>query len=329
MRPKVLIAYSGSGDISFEQSILDGIDAEIVRTDDMVSSEARAAARDADAVMVTVQPVSAAVIATMERCKIICRVGTGIDAIDIPAASARGIWVTNVPDYSIDEVSAHAIALAMAQLRNLFRHRDAVLTGEWRYQAEYPIQRLSNLTYGVLGLGRIGAASARKGRGLGMRVIAHDPYIGDEVFEDVGAERVDWPSLLAESDVLTLHVPLTSETRRMVNANALAQMKPTAFIVNTARGDVIDLDALVAAVKNGTIAGAGLDVLPVEPPPAGHPVLLEERIIVTPHIAWASTEAGRDVKVRGAEDVVRAINGEAPKYPCNEPAGSAVGAVAR
>jgi D-3-phosphoglycerate dehydrogenase / 2-oxoglutarate reductase len=292
------------------------------------SPEARAAARNVDGIMVTVQKVPADLISTMDNCKIICRVGTGIDAIDIPAASARGIWVTNVPDYSIDEVSAHAIALAMAQLRNLFRHRDAVLTGEWRYQAEYPIQRLSNLTLGILGLGRIGKASAQKGRGLGMRVIAYDPYIDEDEFVVAGVERVDWPELLAESDVLTLHVPLTSETRKIVNAEALAQMKPTAFLVNTARGDVIDIDALVAAVKAGTIAGAGLDVLPIEPPLPGDPILHDDRIIVTPHIGWASTEAGYDVKVRGAEDVVRAILGKAPKYPCNEPTGAPVGVAA-
>jgi D-3-phosphoglycerate dehydrogenase / 2-oxoglutarate reductase len=328
MRPKVLIAYAGATDTSIEQSILQGIDADVILTADLESPEARAAARDADGIMVTVQKVPADLISTMENCKIICRVGTGIDAIDIPAASARGIWVTNVPDYSIDEVSAHAIALALAQLRNLFRHRDAVLTGEWRYQAEYPIQRLSNLTLGILGLGRIGKASAQKGRGLGMRVIAHDPYIDEDEFVVAGVERVDWPELLAESDVLTLHVPLTAETRKMVNAEALARMKPTAYLVNTARGDVIDIDALVAAVKAGTIAGAGLDVLPIEPPPPGHPILHDDRIIVTPHIGWASTEAGYDVKVRGAEDVVRAILGKAPKYPCNEPTGAPVGVAA-
>jgi D-3-phosphoglycerate dehydrogenase len=278
--------------------------------------------------MVTVQKVPAGLIESMTSCKIICRVGTGIDAIDIPPASARGIWVTNVPDYSIDEVSAHAIALALAQLRNISRHHTAVLNGEWRYQAEYPIQRLSNLTLGILGLGRIGKASAGKGRGIGMRVIAHDPYIDEDEFVLAGAERVDWPALLSESDVLTLHVPLTPETKHVINSEALAQMKPTAFIVNTARGDVIDIDALVAAVQAGTIAGAGIDVLPVEPPPADHPILHDDRFIVTPHIGWASTEAGRDVKVRGAEDVVRAIRGEAPKYPCNEPAGTPVGAAA-
>jgi D-3-phosphoglycerate dehydrogenase / 2-oxoglutarate reductase len=324
MRPKVLIAYAGATDTSIEQSILQGIDADVVLTADLESPAARAAAREADGIMVTVQTVPADLISTMENCKIICRVGTGIDAIDIPAASARGIWVTNVPDYSIDEVSAHAIALALAQLRNLFRHRDAVLTGEWRYQAEYPIQRLSNLTLGILGLGRIGKASAKKGRGLGMRVIAHDPYIDEDEFVVAGVERVDWQELLAESDVLTLHVPLTAETRKIVNAEALALMKPTAYLVNTARGDVIDIDAMVAAVKAGTIAGAGLDVLPTEPPPPGHQILHDDRIIITPHIGWASMEAGHDVKIRGAEDVVRAILGKAPKYPCNEPTGAPV-----
>jgi D-3-phosphoglycerate dehydrogenase len=267
---------------------------------------------------VTLQPVPALLIAELSRCKIICRVGTGVDAIDIPAASSRGIWVTNVPDYSIDEVSTHAIALVLAQARNLFAHREAARAGDWRYLADTPLRRFAGQTLGVLGLGRIGRASARKGRGLGLEVIACDPYVGDEVFAEGGARRVDFPTLLAESDYLTLHVPLTEETRHLVGAAALALMKSSAYLVNTSRGEVVDIPALLEAVRSNRIAGAAVDVLPVEPPARDDPILSEERIIVTPHIAWASSEAARDVRVRGAEDVVRVLRGEAPRYQCNE-----------
>jgi D-3-phosphoglycerate dehydrogenase len=149
-------------------------------------------------------------------------------------------------------------------------------------------------------------------------VIAHDPHIPDERFAEIGVHRVDLDTLLRESDFVTLHVPLIPETRHLIDAAALVKMKPTAFLINTARGEVVDIDALVDAVRAGTIAGAGIDVLPFEPPPPDHPILHEEGILVTPHIAWASQEAGRDVKIRGAEDVVRVLRGEPPKYPANQ-----------
>jgi D-3-phosphoglycerate dehydrogenase len=259
----------------------------------------------------------------MPKCKIICRVGTGLDAIDIPAATKRGIWVTNVPDYSIDEVSTHAIAFLMALNRNLFRHRQLSGTGSWRYQTERPIARLQGSTLGIIGIGRIGSASARKGLGLGLNVIAFDPYLPDKRFEELGVRRVDFETILRESDYLTLHVPLTPETRHLINTEALANMKPSAFLINTARGEVVDIDALVAAVRAKTIAGAGIDVLPIEPPPADYPILHEESIIVTPHIAWASTESGHDVRERGAQDVVSVLKGLAPKYAANVVAAAA------
>jgi D-3-phosphoglycerate dehydrogenase len=200
----------------------------------------------------------------------------------------------------------------------LFPHRVAGREGRWRYRAETPIRRFAGQTLGVLGLGRIGSASARKGRGLGLNVIASDPYVPDARFTELGVRKVDFETLMRESDFLTLHTPLTPETRHIVDARALALMKPTAYLVNTARGEVVDVDALVAAIRAGTIAGAGIDVLPEEPPPPDHPILHEERIIVTPHIAWASTEAGYDSKVRGTEDVLRVLRGEPPKYPLND-----------
>ena len=316
--PTVLIAYAGHKEVSVEADILQAAGATVVATEATDTPEAEAAFADADALMVSIQPVSAALMDRMPRCRIICRIGTGLDAIDIPAATERGIWVTNVPDYSIDEVSAHAMAFLFALARNLFRHRDLSRTGTWRYQTERPIRRMAGQTLGVLGLGRIGSASARKGLGVGLNVIACDPHIPDERFAAAGVRRVDLDTLLAESDFLTLHVPLIPETRHIVDAAALAKMRPTAFLINTARGEVVDIDALVDAVRSGTIAGAGIDVLPFEPPPPDHPILHEESILVTPHIGWASTEAGHDVKVRGAEDVVRVLRGGPPKYAANE-----------
>jgi D-3-phosphoglycerate dehydrogenase len=314
----VVIAYAKPGEAPVEEEILRAAGIEVVLTGELESESARTAAREAEALMVGLNRISADLMDELTRLKIVTRVGTGVDAIDIPAATTRGIWVTNVPDYSIDEVSTHAISLVLAQARMLFPHRVAGRDGRWRYRAETPIRRFAGQTLGVLGMGRIGSASARKGRGLGLEVIAHDPYLPDERFEELGVRRVDFDTLMRESDFLTLHVPLTDETRRIVDARALSLMKPTAYLVNTARGEVIDVDALVEAVHAGTIAGAGIDVLPEEPPAADHPILHDDRIIVTPHIGWASVEAGHDSKVRGSEDVVRVLRGERPKYPINE-----------
>lgn len=314
--PVVLIGYAGHKEISDELEVLGTAGARVVAVS-LDSPEAEATFAEADALMVSIQPVTAEMMDRMPRCKIICRIGTGLDAIDIPAATERGIWVTSVPDYSIDEVSSHAMAFLLALSRNLFRHRDLSRTGTWRYQTERPIRRLAGQTLGVLGLGRIGSASARKGLGIGLNVIAHDPYLPDDHFTSLGVRPVDFLTLLRESDFLTLHVPLTPETRRIINAGALAQMKPTAFLINTARGKVVDVDALVEAVRAGTIAGAGVDVLPTEPPPPDHPILHEESILVTPHIGWASLEAGKDARTRGSQDVVRVLGGEPPKYPAN------------
>lgn len=326
MRPTVLIAYAEHKDVAEELPILEAAGVEIVAAPTLDDPLAQETLPRADALMVTVQPVSAETLRRMDRCRIVCRVGTGLDAIDIPTATALGIWVTSVPDYSIDEVSAHAMALLLAQARQLFPHRRMAVDGPWRYDVAAPIRRLQGQTLGILGLGRIGKASARKGAGLGLRVIACDPFLTDATFAAERVERVDFPTLLAESDFLSLHVPLTDGTRGIIDAAALARMKPTAYLVNTARGEVVDVPAVVEAVRSGRIAGAALDVLPVEPPDANDPVLREERIIVTPHIAWASTAAAADVRVRGATDVVRVLAGERPVYPANELAPVAVGA---
>lgn len=325
MRPKVVIAHAGPGETTNEDEVFAAADIEVIALGELESESAQAIARDADAVMVGLNVVSAKLLSEMTRCKVVTRIGTGVDAIDIDAATKRGIWVTYVPDYSIDEVSSHAISLLMAQARHLFPHRVFGEQGTWRYRAETPIRRLAGQTMGILGMGRIGSASARKGLGLGLNVIAHDPYLPAERFAELGVTSVDFDTLMRESDFLTLHTPLNNETRHIINARALSLMKPTAFLVNTSRGAVVDIDALVAAVRNNTIAGAGIDVLPEEPPAADAAILFEERIIVTPHIAWASTEAGRDARVRGAQDVVRVLRGERPKYPFNEIASVAAG----
>ena len=314
----VLIAYESFSDSSVEGEILQALDANIVQFGNFDTPEALAAARQADAIMVTIQKIPADLIASLERCRVISRVGTGLDAIDIPAATARGIWVAYVPDYSVDEVSSHAVGLLLAHARGIPWLVESTRAGSWTHQVIAPRRRLRGQTLGLLGFGRIGQAVAAKARGLGLEIIVHDPFLDDQVIAGGGARPVDRETLLRESDYLSLHVPLTDANRRFLDAQALALMKPTAFVINTARGGLVDEEALLNAVQSGQIAGAALDVLTVEPPAPDHPLLHEPRIIITPHTGWYSEDANHDVRVRASEEVVRVLRGERPRCPVNE-----------
>lgn len=262
--------------------------------------------------------VTADVIACLPRCRAIVRAGAGFDNIDLAAAGAAGIAVANTPDYGTSEVADHAIALMLSLTRGIARYHE-VLTAEpiggFDVTAAPLVRRIRGRTLGIVGLGRIGTATALRAKAFGMRVVAYDPYIsrGQEIA--VGVDRVDrLEELLGQSDVVSLHTPLTEETRHMIGAAALAAMRPHAILVNTARGAVVDIDALHDALKAGTIAGAALDVLPEEPPPEALPPLvrayaekadwLAGRLVLTPHAAWGSPESAEDVRRKSVETVV-------------------------
>jgi D-3-phosphoglycerate dehydrogenase len=316
VKPTVVIGYPGFGNIDVEREVLREIDANVLHVGATDTPAARAAICHADAIMVTIQPVSADLIATMEHCKLISRVGTGLDAIDIDAATRRGIWVSYVPDYSIDEVSAHAIMLLLAQARGLPALMDSMRAGKWDGSMVH-VRRLQGQVLGLVGCGRIGLATAAKAQGLGLQVIAYDPFASAGVLEAAGVQQVDFATLLHRSDYISLHTPLTRDNRHLINASALAQMKPSAFLINTARGPLIDEDALLAAVRTGQIAGAALDVLSVEPPAPDNALLKEPRILITPHMAWYSEESKIDVRQSGAEEVVRVLRQQPPRAPVN------------
>ena len=316
MKPTVLIAYRGFGAIKIEKETLRTIDVEIIHVGATDTLAAREAVRGADAVMVTIQPVPADLIASMERCRIIARVGTGLDAIDLNAATQHGVWVTYVPDYSIDEVSTHTLTLLLAQARGVAPLLLATQVGKWDSSGVY-VRRLQGQVLGLVRCGRIGLATAAKGRGVGLEVIAYDPYANADTLAAAGVGAVDLPTLLRDSDFISLHTPLTRDNRHIIDAAALAQMKPSAYLINTARGPLIDEAALLNAVRAGTIAGAALDVLSEEPPAADNPLLHEPHILITPHVAWYSEAAKVDVRRRGAEEVVRVLRNEDPHAPVN------------
>jgi D-3-phosphoglycerate dehydrogenase len=317
--PTVIIAYAGFTNTAIEEEVLSAIDATVLQTGTLSTPEARQAVQEADALMVTLENVSAELLGSMKRCRIVSRLGIGIDNIDVPAATERGIWVTNVPDYAVDEVSTHVIALLLAHARRLPQIIDVTRRGTWAPGPARPLPRLKGQTLGLLGFGRIGRAVAAKAQGLGLEVIACDTFVDAEVMEAAGVRPVDWQTLLRTSDYISLHAPLTDKTRQIVDAEALSLMKPTAFLINTARGALVDEEALLRAIHtNHQIAGAALDVLTVEPPPAEHPLLHEERVWVTPHLAWYSEEAEVDLRVRAAEEVVRVLRGDKPRSPVNQ-----------
>jgi D-3-phosphoglycerate dehydrogenase len=318
MGPLVIVAYKDYPDIAVEEEILSVLDARLMEITDLMSPEGQAAMREAAALMVTIQPVTADMLAQMPLCKIVSRAGTGVDAIDIEAATGRGIWVSNVPDYSIDEVSTHAIALLLAHARRLPALIDSTRNGVWDYRVVPPIVRLKGQTLGVVGFGRIARVVCAKARGLGLEVLAYDRFVADRDVEAEGATPVSFETLLQRSDFISLHTPLTDTTRGIIDRRALELMKPDAFLINTARGALVDEDALIEALRAGTIAGAALDVLPVEPPSADHPLLHEPRALITPHIGWYSEAASRDMRVRAAEEVVRVLRGGKPRSRINQ-----------
>lgn len=317
MRHVILIAYDQFSDISVEQRVLGEISAQIQRVDSLEDGDVAALLSEASALMVTIQDVSAELLERMENCKIVSRVGTGVDSIDIEAATAQGIWVTNVPDYAVDEVATHTVTLLLALARRLPAWMEATRQGLWDGHVGRPIYRLSGQTIGLVGFGRIGKATAKKATGLGLRVLVNDPFVEPAEIVEHGAEPADWQELWRTSDYVSLHAPLNEKTKGMVDRGTLSLMKDGSYLINTARGALVDEGALKEALDQGQIAGAALDVMSDEPPPTDHPFLRDRRVIITPHIGWYSEHAGDEVRVKAARDVVRVLSGMKPSRPVN------------
>jgi D-3-phosphoglycerate dehydrogenase len=305
-----------------ERSVYDAAGHELVIAGGKDEASLRQAAAGCAAITTCYARVSAAVMeAAGPSLRHIARYGVGVDNIDIAAATARNVLVTNVPDYCVDEVSDQAMALMLDLARRTTHLDRAMRAGTWAPQAAGPIYRLRGRTCGIIGLGRIGTAAARKAAAFGLTVIAADPALTAEQAAQRGARLVDLPTLLAESDFITLHAPLTDQTHHIINADSLARMKPTAYLVNTARGPLVDNDALVAALRERRMAGAGLDVQEGEPLPTSHPLFDLDNVILAPHAAFYSEESLVDLQRSVAEEVVRVLAGQPPRNPINLGAG--------
>lgn len=273
--------------------------------------------RGADAVLNCYAKMTARVIDNLHRCKIIARYGIGVDNVDLAAATKAGILVTNVPDYCIDEVSDHALALLLALARRIAVADGAVKAGAWDVVAHAGIRRLRGQTLGLIGFGRIAKALASKVQALGMKVLVYDPYVEAVAIAHHGAEAASFDRILTDTDAISIHVPLSEETRNLFGERELARMKPTAFLINTSRGGIVDERALATALKENRLGGAALDVLAVEPPPHDHPLRQAPNMILTPHLAFYSRESVMELQTKAAEEVARALRGEPPRSPIN------------
>jgi D-3-phosphoglycerate dehydrogenase len=275
--------------------------------------EQMAAIREADAIISGGPPWPAAVLATSGRCRLLVSCGVGLDRIDLAAASARRIMVCNMPDLCTDEVADHAMALLLACVRKVPRLHQRVTGGRWDRALLEPMPRLRGKTLGLLGFGRIGRAVAERARGFGLRLLAYDAYVAPAAAAAAGAALVDLPTLLAESDVVSCHLPLTPETAGLLDEAAFRRMKPSAYFVNTSRGRVVDEAALTRALREGWIAGAGLDVLAQEPPAADNPLLTLANVVVTPHASGFSDEVVDQIPRLAVEEVLAVLRGGTPR----------------
>jgi D-3-phosphoglycerate dehydrogenase len=300
-----------------EQRVLAPLGVELRPAQSTSEEEIIALTQEADAVLNCYAKMTARVIEKLERCKIIARYGIGVDNVDLAAASKARILVTNVPDYCIDEVSDHALALLLTLARRISVADGAVKAGAWDVVAHAGIRRLRGQTLGLLGFGKIAKALASKVQPLGMKVLVYDPYLDSALIAQHGAEAVDLDRLLAEADAISIHVPLSSETRNLIGQRELVLMKSAAFLINTSRGGIVDEQALAAALKEGQLGGAALDVLSVEPLTADHPLRQAPNIILTPHLAFYSRESVIELQTKAAEEVARALKGEPPRSPVN------------
>lgn len=278
--------------------------------------------RDADAVIVNLSVISRRAIQKMRRCRIICRYGIGYDNVDIDAATKCGIWVARVPDYGIEDVSDHALGLFLACVRKIPFTDKGIRSGGWGFRRNRPSYRIQGKIFGLLGYGAIARALHRKLSGLGLEsVIACDPYVDDNEIRSSGVEPTGLDNLLISSDYLSIHVPLTPETRGIIDRQRLKLMKPTAIIINTARGGIVDEEALAEALHSEEISYAALDVFETEPLAAESPLRTLENIILTDHHAYYTEESLVELKTKAALRVRAVLEGGIPASALNDPRG--------
>lgn len=315
---KVVVTDDRYGNYDVEKEVLGIIDAEVAVYNCTSPEEVIGACADADGVMVNLAPMPAEVIGKLQKCRIISRYGVGYDNVDVKACTQKGIYAANVPDYSMEEVSDHALALLMGCARKIARRDAQVRQGKWNIGSADPVYRIAGKTFALMGYGLIGRCLHRKIKGLNPgRVLVYDPFLEAEFIQSQGAQKVDFETALKEADYISIHMPLNDNTRGIIGEKAFALMKPTAILVNTSRGPVVDEGALIKALSTGRINSAGLDVHTKEPLDRDNPLMKLENCILTDHMGWYSEESTVELKRKVAENVRDVLKGGKPKYPIN------------
>ena len=315
---KVAILGARYGDLRIEERMLRRLGVEIVEGKGHDEEDIVAVSRDAQVILCGGAPkITIGVLRRLPNLKAVVRYGIGVDTVATPECTRRGIYVANVPDYCIEEVATHALALILNWARKLPLAEASVRGGQWDVKPLRPLQSAKDLVLGLLGFGRIAQALCGMARAIGFRVWTHDPYLNKSLIQKQGAEPVTLHRLFRGADFISLHLPLTTETRHIIDRQSLAAMKPTAYLINTARGELIDEMGLQQALREGRIAGAALDVLEQEPPRTDHPLRSMNNVILTPHCAWYTESSQKELRTKACAEVLRVLRGQIPKNLIN------------
>jgi len=315
----VVVTDDRHGSYDEEKQVLSQIDATLEVHDFKNDLEAVEVLRNADGVLVNLFPLGANVIARMTKCKVISRYGVGYDNVDVDAATRAGIQVTRVPDYCVEDVSDHALALLLGCVRKIAYKDRKIRSGRWNLDRDQPIYRIRGKVLGFVGFGAIARALKRKVSGLGLaKVLVYDPFLEPSSVKAEGAEQVTFDTLLRESDYISVHAPLSRETKGMLGEKEFSIMKKEVILINTSRGPIVNEDALIEALQSKRIAYAGLDVFEKEPLPEKSPLLKLDNVVLTDHSAWYSVEAMAELKTKAAQNIVEVLTGRKPTYPVNE-----------
>jgi D-3-phosphoglycerate dehydrogenase len=313
----VLVTDHPAPTAAIEEALLEAAGARLVIAETGDEAELVRLVQDADAILTCFRHVTPAVVRAGTRLKVIGRYGVGVDNIAVDTATELGIVVTNVPVYCVDEVAEHTIAMWLSLARQTATYDASVRGGAWDIKAGMPIHRVSGSTFGIVGFGNIGRAVADRARGFGVRILVFDPAYPGEAIRRAGSEPVELDELLAESDAVSLHVPLVPATHHLIDARRLGLMKPGAFLINCARGAIVDLDALADAIRNERIAGAGIDVFEPERLPVDHPLIGLRNAVLTPHVAFYSEESIAELQRLATENVIAVLTGRDPANVVN------------
>ena len=316
MTHRIVVTDYDFPDLSIERSVIEAADADLRGEYARTPEEVIEAAAGADALLVQYAEVTEAVFEALDL-QAVGRYGIGVDSIDLDAATEHDVPVVNVPDYCIEEVPTHALALLLSCIRKVPSYDRAIKGGEWDWTGGKPIHRLTGSTLGLVGFGKLPRRLRELVAGFDLDVLVYDPYVDAADVEAANAEKVDLDALLERSKYVSVHAPLTEETHHLIDAAAFERMREDAILINTARGPLVDIDALGEAVEAGEIAGAGLDVLPEEPPDSIPPID-HESVVYTPHVAWYSEESMATMRRTVAEDVLGILQGDTPRNPVND-----------